>query len=487
MSYVNVFLLALGMSKSALSFVWVAGPLSGLIMQPVVGVLSDNCQSKYGRRRPFMLGGSLLVSMGLCTLAWSKEIGGIFGSILSEGTVQLLTIFLAVVSVFVTDFAVNAVQACCRALIVDVLPPDKQEHGNGWAGRMIAVGHLLGYFTGYLDLVELFNGFLGDTQLKSLVVVASFALVGCVLITCFSVEERVLTKSRPNHQLPSSVIHQVSDIFTTLIKNVKSLPPRIKQILRVQLFAWYGWFTFLFYSSTWVSEVYIKYDAGAMAVTSHSELVGELARIGSRSLMCFSLVTLLCSLALPEFLRATKSRFINLVDLWTISHFVYATMVFLSYYVTSTAKATLLVSVCGFSWAITTWAPFALLGTEILKLPPQPLPSDMYSHVPQEEDIELGERITVAPEAAFTHPADNTTGEQSGVYLGIHNVAITLPQFVSTCMSFLIFSAITDEADASLPEKPNEGDGGTAIARTLQVGAITAAIAGILTMKLKRM
>lgn len=78
MSYVNVYLLSLGMSKSLLSFVWIAGPLSGLTMQPIIGVLADSSTSKYGRRRPIMLVGSVIVSLGLCIMAWAKDITDIF-------------------------------------------------------------------------------------------------------------------------------------------------------------------------------------------------------------------------------------------------------------------------------------------------------------------------------------------------------------------------------------------------------------------------
>lgn len=47
-------------------------------MGPVVGVLADNSKSKYGRRRPFMIGGAIVVSMGLLVLGWTAEIVGFF-------------------------------------------------------------------------------------------------------------------------------------------------------------------------------------------------------------------------------------------------------------------------------------------------------------------------------------------------------------------------------------------------------------------------
>lgn len=78
MSYVNVYLLSLGMTKSLNSIVWLAGPLSGLIVQPMIGILSDNSTNKYGRRRPYMLIGSVCVSIALITMAWAEEIVGVF-------------------------------------------------------------------------------------------------------------------------------------------------------------------------------------------------------------------------------------------------------------------------------------------------------------------------------------------------------------------------------------------------------------------------
>lgn len=92
MSYVNVYLLSLGMSKSLLSFVWIAGPLSGLTMQPIIGVIADTSTSKFGRRRPIMLIGSFLVSLGLCVMAWAKDITELFT--LSEKTVCYIPRFV---------------------------------------------------------------------------------------------------------------------------------------------------------------------------------------------------------------------------------------------------------------------------------------------------------------------------------------------------------------------------------------------------------
>ena len=78
MTYCTPYLLSLGMSKSRMSLVWIAGPLSGLITQPMVGMWSDKCRSKYGRRRPYMLGGTVAVAMCYLVLGWTKEIVAYF-------------------------------------------------------------------------------------------------------------------------------------------------------------------------------------------------------------------------------------------------------------------------------------------------------------------------------------------------------------------------------------------------------------------------
>ena len=56
---------------------WIAGPLSGIIVQPIVGVFADNSTSKWGRRRPFLLGGAVVVVLCLVTLGWAAELVGL--------------------------------------------------------------------------------------------------------------------------------------------------------------------------------------------------------------------------------------------------------------------------------------------------------------------------------------------------------------------------------------------------------------------------
>src|SRR6186713_3247815 len=127
MSYCTPYLLELGLTKSMVSLVWIAGPLSGLIMQPIVGVIADRSTSQYGRRRPFMVGGTIIVVFALLVLGWTSQI---VASLVSDPAWRRsLTIFLAVFSIYAVDFAINAVQASTRSLVIDTLPANKQQTG----------------------------------------------------------------------------------------------------------------------------------------------------------------------------------------------------------------------------------------------------------------------------------------------------------------------------------------------------------------------
>jgi hypothetical protein len=63
----------LGLTPELIALVWLAGPLSGLIIQPLIGAISDKCTHRLGRRRPFIIGGGFLVCLSMAGIAYSKE------------------------------------------------------------------------------------------------------------------------------------------------------------------------------------------------------------------------------------------------------------------------------------------------------------------------------------------------------------------------------------------------------------------------------
>ena len=528
------YLLQLGLTKTRTSLVWVAGPLSGLIMQPVVGALTDNSKSKWGRRRPFMVGGTVFVALCLILLGWTSEFVGLFVS--DPSSKKTCTVVVAVFSIYGLDFAINAVQGSCRSLIVDTLPISQQQLGSAWASRMIAIGHLAGYAVGTLDLPGIFGKLLGDTQFKQLCLIAAVFFVSTVGVTCWAVGERILVSSR-DADVKSGALKTI----TRIIKTALNLPPRIQAICWVHFWAWVGWFSFLFYSATWVGEVYFRYHPETDAKAS-ADALGDVGRVGSLSLVVFSIVTFLSSILLPWLVQSpsdtlsAKSDFSNthfaprppkliepfvqkfvplinylqdnkpdLLTTWQYSHLIFAGTMCLAPFVRSIGMATVLVSLCGIPWALACWAPFAFMGIEInrLTINPSALPNGYHRRMSTAEDLadpapsptflrlnHLDRDVDDDEPSAIEDPA--STGETAGIYLGILNLFGTLPQFAGTFINMIIFSLLEPGKSPELHDEQSKedvekaADGTNAIAVCLFIGAISAAGAAYATARMRR-
>lgn len=111
MSNGSPYLLSLGLSKAMLALVWIAGPLSGVIVQPFVGLKSDRSRIQWGKRRPYMVGGAVATILSLLVLAWTREIvsgvGSLFGFDPASDGVAIAIMSFAVVFIYVLDFAIN--------------------------------------------------------------------------------------------------------------------------------------------------------------------------------------------------------------------------------------------------------------------------------------------------------------------------------------------------------------------------------------------
>lgn len=144
--------------------VWIMGPLSGLIVAPVVGILSDRCTSSFGRRRPFMLAGAIgcIVSMNVFSNAAALTFGFLPAARL-----------LAVMAFGVLDFSTNAIMFPSRALLGDLLPPDQQHSVQSAAAVVASLAEICAgaYVSTWKDPV---------THISRLFIVASFFLA----VTC---------------------------------------------------------------------------------------------------------------------------------------------------------------------------------------------------------------------------------------------------------------------------------------------------------------
>ncbi|PNH42756.1 hypothetical protein VD0004_g4613 [Verticillium dahliae] len=512
MTYCTPYLLNLGLTKSNTSLVWIAGPLSGLIVQPIVGVIADQSTSKWGRRRPFIVVGSIIVAFCLIVLGFTKEIVGFF--VAEEESARGFTITLAVLAIYAVDFAINAVMSCARSLIVDTLPIEKQQAGAAWSSRMSAMGHMMGYGAGAIDLVGILGTTLGDTQFKQLTLIATFFMLFSSAVTCWAVTERVLASTRPGPRKAGGRFKVFRQIWLTLL----NLPPRIQTICWVQFWAWIGWFPFLFYSTTWVGETYFRYDAPEEAKNS-KDMLGDIGRIGSTALVIYSTVTFIGAWLLPMITRSPddenytarppqglatfaeklSKRKPDLMTVWMVGHLMFAGAMFMAPFAATFRFATFLVVICGLPSSIAMWAPVTFLGVEVNKVSGATEGGGpAYRRLSDADDIELPTlgpdqvlHLEHGPEAAGGS-SSSSTGELSGIYFGILNIYSTLPQFIGTFISTIVFTILEPGKSPELakgadPAEHHDTDGPNAIAVCLFIGAFCAVGAAYATSRLKHL
>ncbi|KAI1828103.1 major facilitator superfamily domain-containing protein [Xylaria intraflava] len=511
-TYCTPYLLSLGLTKSRTSLVWIAGPLSGLIVQPIVGTLADKSTSRWGRRRPFILIGSVISALFLLVLGFTEDIVGFF--VEDKRSAQHLTISAAVLAIYAVDFSINAVMSAGRSLVVDTLPIEKQQMGSAWGSRMSAIGHGIAFAMGAIDLPSLFGRSLGETQFKQLTVLAAFGLVATCGITCWAVTERILL-SAPSKSNREAGLYQVPrHVLSTIIH----LPPRIRAICMAQFWAWIGWFPFLFYSTTWIGETYFRYDAPHDAKQS-GDALGEVGRVGSKAFIIYSLITFFGSWFLPlvikspddqhytqrppQSIRAIAEKFNkhkpDLLTAWMWAHATFAAAMLFAPFATSFKFATTLVCICGLPWNIASWAPHAFLGIEVNKL--SGAEGGSYRRL-SNASIEMADTngsLSGLPPLHLEHGPDDPhivaksgAGQLSGVYLGILNIYTTIPQFIGTIISTIVFSILEpgkspELAHGAHPDEHHGTDGPNGVAVCLFIGALSAIAAVFATRRLKAM
>ncbi|KIP07007.1 hypothetical protein PHLGIDRAFT_13479 [Phlebiopsis gigantea 11061_1 CR5-6] len=498
LGYGTPFLLSLGLSEELTSLVWLAGPISGLIAQPVIGAISDASRSKYRRRYWVVLSTAVLV-VSTFTLAYCQDLAALFVDMVGAGKgswdpewkkdVKNTAIALAVFSFYLLDFALNALQASLRNLLLDVTPPEQLNAANAWHSKMTNAGNIVGFGFGFLPLASMpILRLLGGDQFRKFCVISVILLVITVWITCATQEEQ----SR-------------EDELRADRSAVVQLPKPIRRVCYVQVFAFMGWFPFLFYSTTYVGQV--------MAQELGREPDNDIAtRTGEFAMAIYSVVAVLAGVLLPRLTqRDTRllahdgdededAEFARLRDtvqqwraeaaqqgkplklpfmpfflrnIWMGAMLLFSVITTSTFFITKVWQAIIAVSLVGICWAVACWVPFAIImEAQFLKeretevTPEQEtfqrsLANRRPSHTrtmstPARPIITNEHQPLLRRRRSFEEPHDLLDAPDAdpvagGTILGIHNLAIVFPQFIVALVSSAIFRAV----DAEVDDDPN--------------------------------
>ncbi|QOR74792.1 MFS transporter [Cruoricaptor ignavus] len=225
-----------GAEVDKLSWFWLVAPITGLIVQPIIGHLGDNTWGKFGRRKPYFLIGSVLCAVGLVALPNSASVTQMMGA----NVLLLAVIFLAMM-----DASINVAMEPFRALVGDMLPKSQGTVGFSVQTILIGIGAVIGSnLPTWLSNAGVSGvapeGFVPDNVIYSFYIGAA-VLVLSILYTIFTTKEYSPKELAAFSEQKVEI--EENSKFTDIFKDFKNMPSLMKKLGAVQFFSWFALFT----------------------------------------------------------------------------------------------------------------------------------------------------------------------------------------------------------------------------------------------------
>ena len=216
----------LGADKSDIPLLWIAAPLTGLLVQPIIGYLSDNTWSKkWGRRRPYFLIGAILSSLALLVIPHSPAL------------------WVAAGLLWVLDASVNISMEPFRALVADKLNESQRSYGFVVQTLIIGIGTWIAsnlpWFISTLGVSNVASQGVVPMSVKIAFAVGAFVFLSSIIYTVFTTSEYPpddLDKFLENKKKKKGLIFEI-------LSNVKNMPLIMKKLGLIQFFSWFSFFT----------------------------------------------------------------------------------------------------------------------------------------------------------------------------------------------------------------------------------------------------
>jgi len=227
-------LLTFGADLEKLSWFWIVAPLTGLIVQPIIGHYSDKTWTRLGRRKPYFLSGAVLASIALLLMP-NAAMFTAFAPALLIGAGMMM----------IMDASFNVAMEPFRALVADLLPADQRTLGFSVQTVIIGIGAVIGSWLPYM-LAEWLGisktapeGHVPNNVIFSFYIGAA-VLIGCVLRTIFTTKEyppEVYANEEDDHNRESK-----ENLLVAILRDFKEMPKTMKQLGLVQFFSWFALF-----------------------------------------------------------------------------------------------------------------------------------------------------------------------------------------------------------------------------------------------------
>jgi len=215
----------LGADVDSIPGLWIAAPLTGLLVQPIIGYLSDNTWSpKFGRRKPFFLIGAILASVTLFFMPHSP------------------VLWVAAGLLWILDSSINISMEPFRALVADKLPESQRSNGFVVQTLIIGIGTWIASNLPWLVTKLGVSNEAAAGVIPTSVVVA-FSIGAFVFITSI-IYTLVTTKEDPPLDLNAFLSEKKESKFIPdLSASLKEMPSTMKKLGLIQFFSWFAFFT----------------------------------------------------------------------------------------------------------------------------------------------------------------------------------------------------------------------------------------------------
>ena len=216
----------LGAGKDDIPLLWIAAPLTGLLVQPIIGYMSDRTWSeKWGRRKPYFFAGALLSTIALFFMPYSPYL------------------WVAAGFLWILDASINISMEPFRALVADLLPEKQRSFGFVMQALIIGIGTWvasnLPWMVSKLGVSDSAEAGVIPMSVKVAFAIGAFVFMATILYTIFT------TKEYPPEDMEEFEKEkaQKNQFTPDILNNIGNMPSTMKRLGVVQFFSWFAFFT----------------------------------------------------------------------------------------------------------------------------------------------------------------------------------------------------------------------------------------------------
>lgn len=284
----------LGADEASLPYLWLAGPMTGLIVQPIVGAMSDRTLTRWGRRTPYFFIGAVLCSVALFFMPFSP------------------TLWMAASLLWILDAANNITMEPYRAFVSDKL--DRSQHSLGFLTQsaFTGLGQTLAYLTPSLLVVLGMNRDVVNARHIPHITIAAF-LIGAVFSIASILWTLRTTKEIPLTPEEEDAIRRQPrgwrPTFAEIGSAFREMPATMRQLAVMKLFQWYALFCYWQYVVLSLSKTLFDTTDAASASFREASLIN--GQIGG----FYNAVACLAAFGLVPFTRRLGAKPVHAVCL----------------------------------------------------------------------------------------------------------------------------------------------------------------------------